>query len=46
VHSHGCVNLAPADAEWLFGFTSPHLPTGWSAALPVSVERGTSVRVR
>jgi lipoprotein-anchoring transpeptidase ErfK/SrfK len=46
VHSHGCVNLAPVDAEWLFRFTSPHLPSGWTAALPVSVEKGTVVRVR
>jgi hypothetical protein len=46
VHSHGCVNLAPVDAEWLFGFTSPHLPVGWSAALPAPVEKGTVVRVR
>jgi lipoprotein-anchoring transpeptidase ErfK/SrfK len=46
VHSHGCVNLAPADAEWLFSFTSPHLPAGWSAALPAPVEKGTAVRVR
>jgi lipoprotein-anchoring transpeptidase ErfK/SrfK len=46
VHSHGCVNLAPVDAEWLFGFTSPHLPAGWSAALPAPVEKGTLVRVR
>jgi hypothetical protein len=46
VHSHGCVNLAPADAEWLFGFTLPHLPVGWSAALPSPVEMGTAVRVR
>jgi L,D-transpeptidase catalytic domain len=45
VHSHGCVNLAPADAEWLFSFTSPHLPIGWSAALPAPVEKGTAVRV-
>ena len=46
VHSHGCLNLSPVDAEWLFGFTSPHLPAGWSAALPVSIETGTLVRVR
>jgi lipoprotein-anchoring transpeptidase ErfK/SrfK len=46
VHSHGCVNLAPADAEWLFAFTSPHVPAGWSAALPSPVENGTAVRVR
>jgi lipoprotein-anchoring transpeptidase ErfK/SrfK len=46
VHSHGCVNLAPADAEWLFGFTSPHLLDGWTAALPIPVEMGTTVRVR
>ncbi len=45
-HSHGCVNLPPADAEWLFAFTSPHLPPGWSAALPVRIEPGTAVRVR
>ena len=24
--SHGCVNLAPLDARWLFDFTGPHLP--------------------
>ncbi len=27
--SHGCVNLAPADARWLFRFTEPALPPGW-----------------
>ena len=25
--SHGCINLAPADAERLFAFTSPRLPS-------------------
>jgi len=44
--SHGCVNLAPLDAQWLFAFTSPHLPAGWTAVLPTSIESGTLVRVR
>ncbi len=48
--SHGCVNLAPADAERLFGFTAPRLPTGASeiAAAPDRFGKlvGTVVRVR
>lgn len=27
--SHGCVNLAPLDAKWLFFFTGPNLPEGF-----------------
>ena len=46
VHSHGCVNLAPLDARWLFGWTAPHMPRGWSAVFPSRVDRGTAVRVR
>lgn len=46
VHSHGCVNLAPLDARWLFAFTAPHLPTGWTAVLPTKIEQGAIVRVR
>lgn len=44
--SHGCVNLAPLDAQRLFGFTGPPLPAGWTATLPSPVEPGTVVRVR
>jgi hypothetical protein len=44
--SHGCVNLAPLDARWLFGFTEPRVPPGWTAAYPTSVDEGTVVRVR
>jgi hypothetical protein len=46
VHSHGCVNLAPRDAAWLFQFTGPHLPRGWIAALPTELEPGSVIRVR
>ena len=44
--SHGCVNLSPADARWLFDFTGPALPAGWFAVLPTEREPGTLVRVR
>ncbi len=44
--SHGCVNLSPKDAEFLFGWTEPRVPAGWHAALPTAVEVGTLVRVR
>ena len=27
--SHGCINLSPQDARWLFFFTDPKLPEGW-----------------
>ncbi|WP_146648527.1 L,D-transpeptidase [Labilithrix luteola] len=46
VHSHGCVNLAPLDARWLFAFTGPHLPSGWTAVFPTKLEPGTVIRVR
>lgn len=44
--SHGCVNLSPRDARWLFSFTQPNLPPGWDAIIPGSEGRGTLVRVR
>lgn len=46
VKSHGCVNLAPRDAERLFYFTGPQLPTGWKAVLPTEHEPGTLIRIR
>lgn len=46
VHSHGCVNLVPEDARYLFGWTAPHVPSGWDAVLPTAHEKGTLVRVR
>ena len=29
VRSHGCVNLAPADARWIFQWSTPTLPAAW-----------------
>jgi hypothetical protein len=46
VQSHGCVNLSPMDAERLFEWASPHLPSGWTAALPTVYEQGSLVRIR
>lgn len=46
VQSQGCVNLAPLDAERLFGLTSPSLPAGWHAVLPTADDQGTVIRVR
>jgi hypothetical protein len=46
VRSHGCVNLAPIDAEWLFWWTGPRMPAGWTAVLPSTHDAGTVVRVR
>jgi hypothetical protein len=43
--SHGCINMAPRDAAFLFDFTSSPLPAGWSS-MAVPAGRGTVVRVR
>jgi hypothetical protein len=31
--STGCVNLAPSDARWLFGWSEPRVPRGWHGAV-------------
>jgi hypothetical protein len=41
VRSHGCVNLAPIDAAWLFEWTDPQVPQGWHGV--INKERGTAV---
>jgi len=44
--SHGCVNLSPRDARWIFDFTEPELPTGWTAIFPRPDEATTWIQVR
>lgn len=44
--SHGCVNLAPADARWLFGWAPPLLPPGFTQIQATRADPGMIVRVR
>jgi hypothetical protein len=44
IRSHGCVNLAPADAAWLFEWTDPVVPPEWHGV--INKDRGTVVLVR
>jgi hypothetical protein len=45
VRSHGCVNLAPADARWLFEWTTPELPPGWHGIIASARAPGTWVHI-
>jgi hypothetical protein len=40
--SHGCVNLSPLDARWLFSWTEPSVPVAWHGAMSA---HGTLVSV-
>jgi lipoprotein-anchoring transpeptidase ErfK/SrfK len=44
-HSHGCINLAPLDAKWIFEFADPPLPKGWHGAYPTPVRLGTRLYI-
>jgi hypothetical protein len=39
-----CLNVSPADSAWLFDFTEPRLPEGWSAVAP-SPTNGRATRI-
>lgn len=44
--SRGCVNLAPRDARWLYFWSDPQVPPGWTATTGVVEAPGSVVRVR
>jgi lipoprotein-anchoring transpeptidase ErfK/SrfK len=41
--SHGCVNLSPRDARWLFQWSDPPVPEAWHGSM--SLRNGTLVNV-
>jgi len=41
--SHGCINLSPADARWLFQWTTPSLPQAWHGIIASKQNPGTWV---
>jgi hypothetical protein len=43
--SHGCVNLSPIDARWLFEWATPTLPSGFHATMSTKDNPGTYVLV-
>ncbi len=46
VKSHGCVNLSPMDARYLFEWTQPNLPPGWRHAWHGERFPGPALRIR
>lgn len=45
VRSHGCVNLAPADARWIFQWSTPTLPAAWHGMFSDESHVGTWIYI-
>lgn len=43
--SHGCVNLAPTDARWIFRWAGPELPASWHGVFATRAQPGAAVYV-
>lgn len=43
--SHGCVNLAPLDAKYVFDFVEPRVPKGWHGVYASTDRRGSMIVV-
>jgi lipoprotein-anchoring transpeptidase ErfK/SrfK len=44
--SHGCINLSPIDARFVYFWSAPDVPRGWSMAHGIAERPGSLVRVR
>ncbi|NUP06535.1 MAG: L,D-transpeptidase [Polyangiaceae bacterium] len=41
--SHGCVNLSPLDAKYVFNFVEPRIPEGWHGVFATDAKKGSMV---
>ncbi|MBN1654071.1 MAG: L,D-transpeptidase [Deltaproteobacteria bacterium] len=44
--SHGCINMAPIDAKWLFNWIAPEMPSLWHSVYPTKERPGTRLYIR
>jgi lipoprotein-anchoring transpeptidase ErfK/SrfK len=44
--SHGCVNMSPIDAKWIFEWSEPRVPEGWHGVFGSNLQPGTVVIIR
>jgi lipoprotein-anchoring transpeptidase ErfK/SrfK len=44
--SHGCINLSPPDARWVFLWATPDLPAGWHGVYAGDTQPGARVELR
>jgi len=44
--SHGCINMAPRDARWLFDWVPPALAQGWTGVRPIDLNDSVVVHIR
>jgi len=44
--SHGCINMSPIDARWLFDWISPEMPRKWHSVYPKKERPGTRLYIR
>lgn len=43
--SHGCINMAPVDAKWLYNWAGPDLPPTWHGGFATDQNPGTWVLI-
>lgn len=45
VKSHGCVNVSPLDARYVFEFLEPKVPPGWTSFRPIDLRESPTLHI-